>query len=113
MSIKLGYTIRFVANMNQAVAFYRDVLGLPLRFQSPDWSEFATGETTLALHTSSPLNPPGKVQLGFHVSNLQQFYEEMSARGIQFTQLPTREGGSLLARFIDSEGTECSISQSG
>ncbi len=45
--MKLGYVIKFVADMNRAVKFYRDVLGLPLKFESPGWSEFVTGETTL------------------------------------------------------------------
>jgi len=35
MSTKLGYIIKFVAEMDRAVGFYRDVLGLPLKFQSP------------------------------------------------------------------------------
>ncbi len=47
---KLGYVIKFVSDMGKAVKFYRDVLGLQLKFESPDWSEFVTGETTLALH---------------------------------------------------------------
>jgi lactoylglutathione lyase len=44
----LGYVIKFVDDTNRAVKFYRDVLGLPLKFESPGWSEFVTGETTLA-----------------------------------------------------------------
>jgi catechol 2,3-dioxygenase-like lactoylglutathione lyase family enzyme len=111
MSIRLGYVIVFVADMNQAVAFYRDTLGLPLKFQSPEWSEFATGETTLALHPASPRNPAGKAQLGFNVPDLQAFYREMTAKGLQFTQVPTPEAGSLLAQFVDAQGTEYSVSQ--
>ena len=48
--MKLGYVIEFVSDMNRAVKFYRDVLGFQLKFESPGWSEFVTGETTLALH---------------------------------------------------------------
>ena len=44
------YAIKFVAAMQEAVKFYRDVLGLTLKFESPGWSEFVTGETTLALY---------------------------------------------------------------
>jgi catechol 2,3-dioxygenase-like lactoylglutathione lyase family enzyme len=33
--MKLNYVIKYVADMNEAVAFYRDTLGLELRFQSP------------------------------------------------------------------------------
>ena len=36
MVINLTYTIKFVADMDQAVHFYRDTLGLPLKFQSPE-----------------------------------------------------------------------------
>ena len=35
MANKLSYVIKFVADMDRAVAFYRDTLGLPLKFQSP------------------------------------------------------------------------------
>jgi hypothetical protein len=54
---KLRYVIKFVANMDKAVKFHRDVLRLRLKFESPDWSEFVTGETTLALHPASEKNP--------------------------------------------------------
>jgi len=30
---------------SKAVKFYRDVLGLQLKFDSPGWSKFMTGET--------------------------------------------------------------------
>ena len=38
MASKLSYAIEFVGDMNRAVKFYRDVVGLPLKFQLPDWS---------------------------------------------------------------------------
>jgi len=59
--------IKFVADMNRAVKFYRDVLGLPLKFESPSWSEFITGETALALRPASQKNPAGAGELGFTV----------------------------------------------
>ena len=31
-AMKLSYVIKFVADMDRAVKFYRDVLGLPLKF---------------------------------------------------------------------------------
>jgi catechol 2,3-dioxygenase-like lactoylglutathione lyase family enzyme len=47
---QLRYAIKFVGDMDKAVKFHRDVLGLKVKFDSPGWSEFVTGETTLALH---------------------------------------------------------------
>jgi len=72
--MKLTYAIEFVADMNCAVKFYRDVLGLPLKFQSPGWSEFSTGETSLGLHPASEKNPAGSIELGFSVANLEKFH---------------------------------------
>ena len=47
---QIDYTMVVVSEMQRSVEFYRDKLGLPLKFQSPDWTEFQTGATTLALH---------------------------------------------------------------
>ncbi len=71
--------------MNRAVKFHRDVLGLPLKFESPEWSEFVTGETTLALHKASAKNAAGSVELGFTVPDLHKFYADMKAKGVQFS----------------------------
>jgi predicted enzyme related to lactoylglutathione lyase len=109
MPVKLNYIIKFVDDMNRAIAFYRDVLGLPLKFESPGWSEFTTGETTLALHLASPENPANSMQLGFQVPDVDDFHADMQARGIKFTMPPTEQFGARLARFVDSEGAECLV----
>lgn len=109
--MKLNYVIKFVADMDRAVKFYRDTLGLPLKFESPGWSEFITGETTLGLHPASDKNPAGSVELGFATSDLEKFHEEMLAKGVHFSMPPTKQDfGGLLAQFIDSEGGHCSVS---
>ena len=54
--MRVSYAIVFVSDMKRSVAFYRDVIGLPLKFDSPEWSEFATDGATFALHRSE--HPP-------------------------------------------------------
>jgi catechol 2,3-dioxygenase-like lactoylglutathione lyase family enzyme len=108
--MRLNYAIKFVADMDKAVAFYRDTLGLEPKFQSPFWSEFATGETTLALHPASPENPAGSVQLGFGADDLAGFYARRDELGIEFTQPPKDVHGTQVARFRDADGAEVSIS---
>ncbi|PYU14203.1 MAG: hypothetical protein DMG29_10180 [Acidobacteria bacterium] len=110
MAPKLAYIIKFVPDMDRAVHFYRETLGLPLKFQSPGWSEFLTGETTLALHAADADHPAGQMRLGFRVPDLRAFGAEMAAKGMQFTMPPTMQFGVLMAQFMDSEGTEVSIS---
>ena len=54
---KVDYVMVMVSDMQRSVSFYRDKLGLPLKFESKDWSEFQTGETTLALHGGGSPKP--------------------------------------------------------
>ena len=64
---KLDYTIVYVSDMDRSLVFYRDVLGLPLKFSSPGWSEFNTGTTTIALHAtpaSKAADQPGRTPAG-------------------------------------------------
>jgi predicted enzyme related to lactoylglutathione lyase len=111
MSTSLSYIIEFVDNMDRAVAFYRDTVGLKLKFQSPEWSEFETGPTTLALHPARAQNRAGRRELGFNVEDLGAFHREMSAKGVQFTMPPKRQDfGGWLAQFVDPEGVHCTVS---
>lgn len=109
MSTRLTYAIKFVDDMDAAVAFHRDQLGLTPKFESPQWTEFSTGETTLALHEATADKPAGSVQLGFGVEDVDAFHREKSAAGITFTQPPESMHGMKIGRFLDSEGAECSI----
>ena len=43
----------WVTDMDRAVAFYRDIIGLDVHTQSPNWSELTLGESTVALHAGS------------------------------------------------------------
>jgi predicted enzyme related to lactoylglutathione lyase len=110
MQATLAYAIKFVADMDKAVAFYRDSFGLKVKFATPFWSEFDTGAVTLALHPASDENPPGSVQIGFHTPDLAAVYAAREAAGLTFTAAPFEEHGTLLARLIDCEGAEVSLS---
>jgi predicted enzyme related to lactoylglutathione lyase len=111
-TMKLNYVIEFVADMDNAVKFYRDTIGLSLKFQSPGWSEFSTGETSLGLHPASEKNPAGSIELGFNVANLGKFHQEMSDKGVRFSMPPTKQDfGGILAQFVDSEGRSCSVAE--
>ncbi len=109
MDIHLSYVICFVDDFDQAIRFFRDTLGFPLRFQSPEWSEFSSGETTLALHPASQAHPAGTYQLGFRVPDLDQFHQDMAGKGYRFTRPPALEGGERIASFVDEQGTEYSV----
>lgn len=119
---QIDYTMVIVSNMSRSVEFYRDKLGIPLKFESPEWTEFQTGATTLALHGGGltkegggddPSKYAGTCSIGFNVENVDQTYEELQTRGVRFVMPPTqREGeGIRLAVCIDPDGLPVSFAQ--
>jgi len=108
--MRLAYAIKFVADMDKAVAFHRDTLGLPLAFASPFWSEYATGDTKLALHIADADHPPGMTRLGYATDDLGDVYARRDALGLTFVDLPRDQHGTMIASFCDSESVECSVS---
>ena len=116
MFSKVDYIKVNVSDMSRSVAFYRDILGLPLKFQSPGWSEFQTGATTLALHLirargagegGAPGEPlAGTCSIGFSVEDLAATHRELAARGAQFVRAPTEQAneGIRLAVCVDPDG---------
>lgn len=110
MRAKFSYAIKFVAGMDKAVAFYRDTFGLTVRFASPEWSEFETGDVTLALHPAGERNPAGAVEIGFSTENLAQLFADRAKNGLAFSMDPHLEHGTLLSQILDCEGVGVSLS---
>ena len=108
--MRFTYAIKFVSDMDAALAFYRDTIGLTLKFATPEWSEFASGDTTLALHAASPDRPAGTVQLGFGCDGIDAFQAAAVAAGIAFTQPIETVHGARIARLRDVDGAEISVS---
>jgi lactoylglutathione lyase len=120
---QIDYTMIVVSNMDRSLEFYRDKLGIPLKFQSPEWTEFDTGATTLALHgggvpddrppSGDPSKRAGACSIGFNVENVDKTYEELQAKGIRFVMPPTqRENeGIRLAVALDPDGLPVSFAQ--
>lgn len=106
----LNYVIAFVADMDAAVRFYRDTVGLLMRFESPEWSEFDTGETTLALHPANDTTPAGSMQIGLGVPDVRAYHESLMGQGVRFTSEPTEHWGATLAQFVDGDGRTTRVS---
>jgi len=110
MRADFTYAIRFTADMAATTAFYRDVLGLEVRLETPFWTEFETGDVTLALHPASAENPPGAVQLGFRTDDVARLHAEAAQNGLRFTAPPRDQHGTTIARIRDADGIEISLS---
>ena len=118
--MRVNYAIIHVSDMKRSVSFYRDVLGLPLRFDSPGWTEFATEGATLALHLSNgpyaennnPREvPAGRCRPGLSVPNLDEFHTRMVARNVPCVQEPTEAFGARVAQYADPDGLVISVGE--
>ncbi len=99
-----------------SVAFYREILGLPLRSESSEWTEFETPGSTLALHLadgpatpSQSMAPAAQCQLGFSVEDIDAFHQQMIAKGVTCLQLPEEEDFGKLAEYADPDGLPFSV----
>ena len=116
--MRLNYAIVFVSDMKRSVSFYRDVLGLPLRFESPGWTEFATEGATLALHASEKPNPDkdpqqvaGRCRPGLSVANLDDFHKRTIEKKVPCLQEPKLVFGAKIAQYADPDGLAISVSE--
>jgi len=116
---QLNYVIIFVSDMQRSVAFYRDLLGLPLKFSSPERTEFVTSTTTLARHPARSTSQgdqaaaaAGQAQLGFMVDDLMAFYTSLQAQGVRFSLPPKEErDAGKIAVLHDPDGFGITIRQ--
>lgn len=115
--MQLAHVILFVADMSRSVAFYRDLLGIALRFESPEWTEFETGGTTLALHPgegppiSGSASAPGQCRPGLSVPDLDAFHERVTGAGTRCVQTPRDVFGVRIAQYADPDGIVISVSE--
>ena len=118
--MRINYAIVFVSDMARSVAFYRDVFGLPLRFESTHWSEFATEGSTLALHLAEPPVPAtdtgspsaaGRCRTGFAVADIDAFHAHMLQHGVICVEAPKSVFGSRIAQYLDPDGMQISIGE--
>ncbi|MFI5237417.1 MAG: VOC family protein [Ignavibacteriales bacterium] len=117
--MKVNYVIIFVSNMKLSIGFYKNILGLTLKFETPEWSEFTAEGATLALHRSSalPVNedpkkiPPGRCRPGLSVFNLDEFHKRMIENNVQCLQEPKEVFGARIAQYLDPDGLAISVSE--
>ncbi len=99
-------------DMDRAVCFMRDALGLEVGFQSPHWSELKHGDTVIALHGGGD-GTPNRSGLGFQVSDVEAACAAAKEHGATVLKAPeTRPGEPIkLAELRDPDGNEWTLSQ--
>lgn len=96
---QIGQIAITVQDLDRAVAFYRDVLGLPLLFQAPPGlAFFQCGEVRLLLSRPAGSDAPAMSVLYYKVANIDQAYHALQAHAVNFVDEP-----HLVAKMPDHE----------
>ncbi len=111
--LKIGTIMLGARQMEKSLAFYRDVLGLPVKFTTPEFAFLDAGGVTLCLREAKNLKDSSderRTEIVFHVEDIQVAYEALKSRGVVFRREPRIvTGDQLAADFRDPDGHVLSI----
>ena len=112
MQIESVMFMLMAQDMDRAVAFYRNVVGVDVRSASPQSSELTRGDATVALHGGGDgeFHDTG---LSFQVGDLDAACREVTRGGGRVLKGPEDRPGEpiRLAHLADTEGNGFTMSQ--
>ena len=126
MTNKIMAIALIVSDLQKAIDFYQNKLGLKLKTQEEGFADFETKGTTLALlekKVAEDLTGKGKVGTDATlprpailawdaVEDVDALYKELKEKGVEFTVEPkTMSWGQRVAYFTDPDGNLWEISQ--
>jgi len=118
------YVVLIVEDLDRALRFYTEVLGLRLGHRAGEYAQFDTGVTRLALYARSAMskilakpldapdtNSPG-FEIGFKVADVDAAFSEVVALGARPAVPPTdRSWGQRTAYVSDPDGHLIELAQ--
>ncbi|HEX8285753.1 MAG TPA: VOC family protein [Pyrinomonadaceae bacterium] len=118
-AIRGGNASVYISDMDRAVAFYTEALGLPLRTRmGGEWAEIDAGDgLTIGLHPARPpATPPpgaaGAINIELRVwQPLEQIVAQLEGRGVQFNGPIQNYENVRLVSFSDPDGNAILLAQ--
>jgi lactoylglutathione lyase len=108
----ISYITLWVNKYDECLAFYRDVLRLPLEAADENFAPFSTQGTGLYLHRLGDQSPLRRqaLEIHFDVANVDVVYKQLLERGVKFEHQPANmPWGTRMAAFRDPEGNAIEI----
>lgn len=103
MEKKIAVVLIGVTDMQRAVNFYRSALGLPLKFQTPNYTEFKTRGAVLALEKRDKVSATGP-SFTLPTKNIKKDRETLERNGARFWKELHNEPYGWVMMPQDSEG---------
>ncbi|HEY1342220.1 MAG TPA: VOC family protein [Bryobacteraceae bacterium] len=107
----------YVSNMDAAVHFYSQVLGLKLAYRFGDhWASVEAGKgLTIGLHPASaemPAGRKGSMAIGLELSMpIEQAIKALEGRGVKFGTLVNEGKAGKFAGFEDPDGNQLYLAE--
>jgi predicted enzyme related to lactoylglutathione lyase len=111
--VRIWYVNVFVSDLARAVAFYRDVLGLPLQFEHAEfgYASFAPEGMRFGVACVDRKAPEFAALVGRHtgiglgVPDVDAAHRALVAKGVRFTTAPAKQPwGGYMAILADPDG---------
>jgi lactoylglutathione lyase len=104
---RINVVYLYVRDVARSVAFYRDVLGIPLRAEpaDPDWAEATLDGVRFALHRAhgdAELGS-GTVRVDLEVEDIDAAADRVRAAGVEVGEVE-RESWGVACEFVDPDG---------
>lgn len=100
-----------VQDMNRALRFYREALGLTVTDEGEDWSSLNVGGLRVGLESSDGKPVPGRAVLTLRTTDIRADVARLQGLGVKFLgEIGDFEWGSVVA-FEDSEGNYLKLMQ--
>ncbi len=98
----------FVSDIDRAVAFYHETLGLPLRSRGSFGAELCEGDSRIGVHPAAHAEAKGMVGrhtgITLHVPDLLHHCGVLHDRGVRFVAEPTQQAWGIMAMVADPDG---------
>jgi lactoylglutathione lyase len=112
---KVGAVILLVSNIEKSIRFYSEILELPIKTKSNDWTEFFNNDTVLALHPAPRkkgiVKTGSGTLVGFEVTDLDSTVKRLKEKRVKFFKRPKEEPFGKHAIVRDPDGHLISIAE--
>ena len=114
MPATVGHITIFGRDLKRMVAFYRDMLELPVRAEDDAFHYALLDGATVRIGLSAGepgaddrFKIGGLTGIGFAVADVDAAYKDLAAKGVTFSMPPKRQPwGGYMAMFTDPDGNE-------
>ncbi|MGL3200378.1 MULTISPECIES: VOC family protein [Curtobacterium] len=101
-----------VSDMQRAIGFYRDALGLTVTSESDDWSEIDAGGLRLGLNAREPASPSsgGGAVITFQPDgSLEDEVDDLRSKRVEVPGDISEHPWGRIVPFTDSEGNDLQL----